>query len=409
MEMRPEELDLTVQYYRPEEPDTTPSLTQNIFDNAARLVLSVAREARWHNPPSSSRLSFAIGEHCFQWNREISQLVNNADVRNKRNFPEWEDDVEVGDDELWALCDLEEFDHSHLHRLLESQPPAHNHASSADAFPPPATPHNSMTVGRKRSPERDSGAVTTQSKKRPKFDESSICDVIPEPHFLPSRATTDDPDYQPPSVKLQFSPLPPHTLASAMEYMRDPYARLSWIIPVRGRLCWDGATAASILAVSHDAGSPISDDYLPFVNSDSSGSELMWTRDALKDLWNTLINVRELGRFGPLSLSFHVALPAALASSMERISYVGSHKQTTISMSTSMTSNVYVGEPPLRNTRSPLDGIDYIKVFHDAKYTQSLRAVLRAWSYKKAGQKMRLLKEAKLVLVAERSQGLVIC
>ncbi|TFK89530.1 hypothetical protein K466DRAFT_486656 [Polyporus arcularius HHB13444] len=422
--MQPEELDLTVQYYRLEHgTDATPSKSQDIFDDATRLVLSVTREVKWYTPSSSS-LSFAIGEHCFQWNREVPELENDADVRSNRDIAEWEDDVAVGDDELWALAELEEFDHSRLHRLLEAQPPGHNHAPSADdpallgdALTPPADPstppaanYSNMTVGQKRSPDRDFDALATHASKRPKLDESSTRDLIPQPHLFLSIATTDDPDYQPPSeVKLQWSPLPPHTLSSAMEYMQDPYTRLSWIIPVRGRLQWEGATTASILAPSDDAGSPV-DDQLPCVNSDSSGgSELVWTRDALNDLWNTLKNVRESKRFGPLSLSYHVAMPPALASSMGQYSYIGSHKQTTLSMSSSATSNPSLDDPPSRITGSPLQAVDHIRVYHDAKYTQSLRMVLRVWSYKRAGQKVRLLKEAKLVLVDEYREGLMIC
>lgn len=191
--------------------------------------------------------------------------------------------------------------------------------------------------------------------------------------------------------------------------MQDEYARLAWIIPVRGRLQWAGATAASILEDDHGPRSPASDNLLPFVDSDPSGSKLTWTRGSLNDLWSTLKDLRECGRFGPLSLSFHATVRTGLTDSMEHYSYFGSHKQTTISMSTSVSSDMPADEPQQRNTGPPLSAVDYIKVYHDAKYTKNLRAVLRAWSYRKAGQKLRLLKEAKLVLVDELSRGLVIC
>ncbi|RPD61551.1 hypothetical protein L226DRAFT_461455 [Lentinus tigrinus ALCF2SS1-7] len=408
--MQPEQLDLTVQYYRPEDTGATPSSTQDILNNAERLVFSVTKDVRWYNPPSSNSLSFAIGANCYQWDRETPTSEKNTGVHGDRTITEWEEDVAVKDDELWALPDLEEFDHSRLHRLLDLQPPPPalcDDSSARKLCSPVPTPRN-MAVCRKRSPEQDA-PLTSQTCKRPKIDESSLRDIIPEPHFFPSRATTDDPGYQLPLLKLQYAPIPPHTLASAMDYIQDPYARLAWIIPVRGRLQWDGATAASVLACSHDPSAPVSDGQLPSINSDSSGTELIWTRDSLNDLWNVVKTLREGGRFGPLSLSFHVAMPAALASSMEQYSYVGSHKQASTSISISLSSSLSIYEPQTQHNRLPLRAIDYIKVYHDAKYTMNLRTVLRAWSYEKAGQKIRLLKEAKLVLVDELSRGLVIC
>ena len=138
-------------------------------------------------------------------------------------------------------------------------------------------------------------------------------------------------------------------------------------------------------------------------------SEVVWTRDALIVFWDFLKSIREAGRLGALSLSFH-AVPPASAPSMEPFSYVGSHKQTTIAGSSSVSSIIPTSiiDGPL-SVGSPLRMVDHIKVYHDAQYTQAVRTILRAWSYQKEGQKIRLLKEARLVLVDERSRGLLIC
>lgn len=56
----PAELDLTVHYYRPEHLDDTPPLTQNIFDNAAALAMSVTRDVKWYNPADSDGTDFGV-------------------------------------------------------------------------------------------------------------------------------------------------------------------------------------------------------------------------------------------------------------------------------------------------------------------------------------------------------------
>ena len=56
----PAELDLTVHYYRPEHLDATPPLTQNSFDNAAALAMSVTRDVKWYNPAESDSTDFGV-------------------------------------------------------------------------------------------------------------------------------------------------------------------------------------------------------------------------------------------------------------------------------------------------------------------------------------------------------------
>lgn len=235
-----------------------------------------------------------------------------------------------------------------------------------------------------------------------------------QPHLYSSRPTQDDPDFQRGSLsKLKPSPIPPHTLESAQAYIDDPFARLGWIIPIRGRLQFDGATSASMSACgSGDHSSP--EQCLPVApkptdDTDPTTSELVWTRDALIAFWEFLKGLREAGRIGPLSLSFRAVHPPTTPS-MEPYSYVGSHKQTTgpsgipSSMSTVIPTSASTGPAAV-----PLQLVDHVKVYHDAWYTPTVRAILRAWSYQKDGQKIRLLKDARLVLVDERSRGLLIC
>ena len=184
------------------------------------------------------------------------------------------------------------------------------------------------------------------------------------------------------------------------------------MIPIRGRLQWEGATSASILATSPE--SPTQESPKPPAEGHPD-SELIWTREALVEFWAFLLQLRNAGNCGPLSLSFH-AVPSQSTPSMEPYSYVGSHKQTTVSMSTSRSMSSLVpgsahGLPTAgaSSIGSPLRMVDHIKLYHDARYTPDIRFILRAWAYKKEGQKIRLLRDSRLVLVDERSRGILMC
>ena len=114
---------------------------------------------------------------------------------------------------------------------------------------------------------------------------------------------------------------------------------------------------------------------------------------------------------GPLSLSFHAVPRATAVHSVEEDSYAGSHKQTTPSQleptppsPAAAPESVAPCHPP-----SPLPAVDHFKLYHDAPYTKLVRNALHGWSYRKDGQKLRLLKGAKLVLVDELSRGLLLC
>ena len=55
---------------------------------------------------------------------------------------------------------------------------------------------------------------------------------------------------------------------------------------------------------------------------------------------------------------------------------------------------------------------DYIKVYHDARFAMVIRNVLDAWGYlpseEKEGNKVRVLKGVRLILVNDRSGGILV-
>jgi hypothetical protein len=59
----------------------------------------------------------------------------------------------------------------------------------------------------------------------------------------------------------------------------------------------------------------------------------------------------------------------------------------------------------------PITFVDHIKVYHDAANSMQLRNLLDAWAFQsgEAGaHKVRLLKGARLVLLDERSKGMLV-
>ncbi|TBU39676.1 hypothetical protein BD309DRAFT_969171 [Dichomitus squalens] len=417
--MDDDKLDLTVYKFIPHAEDASQVLSEKILDEATSLVISTTRETVWYTPVRVDYAQFSKRGTCFQYHRAPdAHLVaeTRPSASTTRYLKEWDEDIAVPDEEVCSLADLEEFDHGNLHRLFS--------ARAVDV--PPVMELNTPLadrVGRQpvaddsRKRSQDDLRVSSTSVKRRRIDDKDIPlrGVLPMPHFYASLLTSDS---TPPlshwarwPVKEGVIALPPHTLKSCEEYMEDPYARLAWIVPIRGCLQWDGATSATVLSDIPDGDT--AEDFLPSPAAPRPDGilELAWTKDALRQLWDVLKGLRVAKNLGPLSLSFHVVPLGNATHSMEQYSYAGSHKQTTPSRPGS--SPVSPPAAPESSAScpppSPLREVDHFKVYHDAPYTKAVRNALHGWSYHKGDQKIRLLKGARLVLVDELSQGLLLC
>ncbi len=205
-------------------------------------------------------------------------------------------------------------------------------------------------------------------------------------------------------------PIPPHTHATVEEQVADEFSRLAWVIPVRGYLPWEGATPASVLADPPDdvALDPqVLKPEAPYQNPDSPS--IVWTRDALRAFWQFLQKLRDADNLGPLGLAFYHLPASHTGSSMDPASWHhGSHKQDSTSWPVSPLQDNGCSEA-LEAPRSTLCQMDYIKVYHDARYTKFLRKVLNAWAYRRPGVKVRMLKGATLALLDECEKGLLLC
>lgn len=255
--------------------------------------------------------------------------------------------------------------------------------------------------------------------KRPKLITSSIVDLLPQPHFMASRSikvkeldTTRFPCFS----KRQPLPVPPYTAPSVSELLGSQYRRGAWLIPIRGQLPFEHASMAVIIQSLQDIGLVSELIHL-------TSHKIIWTREILIDFWDFLLKLQQAANLGPITLSFHAAPPDSIftadtASDPTEESTNNPYHQfrqhyskTTIGSSLprdSFTPYVY---------RAQLEATDYIKVYHNAPYSLSLRSVLDAYQYRprkadgsgtsKIGDlgKTRVLKGARLAFMDERSKG----
>lgn len=114
---------------------------------------------------------------------------------------------------------------------------------------------------------------------------------------------------------------------------------------------------------------------------DVQHGRITWTAPAVTDFWTFLLDLREKGTMGPLGISFHPAERSRQRPGGIR-SGPGSH--------------------------GPLSSIDYIKVYHPTARALYLRNVLDAWRYYHPPKKVRVLIDARLVLLDEQSRALLL-
>lgn len=140
--------------------------------------------------------------------------------------------------------------------------------------------------------------------------------------------------------------------------------------------------------------------------------EIMWAPDALQHFWTFLRSIQQAKHLGPLSLSFHAAAANTFPSLSEPVwesnhpYYLQSPRLTT----------GYSDDFAPDICEAHLEGVDYIKVYHDVPYSLSLRGILDAYRYEQVNgqvsgrsgandRKIRILKGARLVFMDERSKA----
>ncbi|KAF8892998.1 hypothetical protein BD779DRAFT_1670007 [Infundibulicybe gibba] len=231
--------------------------------------------------------------------------------------------------------------------------------------------------------------------------DSSLHAVLPQPHFLPTKfhPPTSDPPPVPPYKRAK----PISLLPSIAPFSPQPFSRYSWLVPIRGTLPWDHCTSAIVLE---------SLSALPVPPDCKATNQLTWTRPCVCAFWTFLLTVRTVGTLGSIGVSFHAA---------PWVDSAGSYQQSLDGAQGYSEQRMHETETPLESAgdryRSVLSGIDHIKVYHEAPNAMYLRNALDIWAYKvpkdavgpdeSKPQKIRMLRGARLVLIDERSKGIL--
>ena len=236
-----------------------------------------------------------------------------------------------------------------------------------------------------------------------------------QPHFYATLGLVTSADL-PTTMEFTFKyanprPISPHTLESYRNHLEDPLARCAWIIPIRGSLPWPFVTPASVLPdVAGDSEDTPSQE-LPLRTNSGSCEELIWTRDAMREFWKFLIELRTASRLGPLGLSFRAAPATAQLMSIQTDSGVN-RDPVDVTPAAEEESRASTG----KSSRSSLQAVDHFKIYCDANQAVRLRNVLDAWSFAYQDpndvgrmKKFRLLRGVTLVLVDEESRGILTC
>lgn len=269
-----------------------------------------------------------------------------------------------------------------------------------------------------------------EKKRRPVGDTAiSFYDLIPHPHHHPysadQRPKLDITKRFPPFSKAPFVPIPPFTPDQAGKFLKDPFARGAWIVPIAGRLPWKDCSRARV-----EGNSAIKAGQSTRVPTASLS--IIWSPFVIKKFWSDLLEIRKQAVLGTISLSFHVA-------SMDKANLDKVKFSLTTSYAQTLTTRDLLRRPVQSkdSTRSP-EQCAYVKVYHDVRYTMYVRSVLDAWrtevevpsvsiasrvttsprrsrtsSHTSAAPpekiKIRPLQGAKLILLDETGQAVGIC
>ncbi|KAF9072495.1 hypothetical protein BDP27DRAFT_1418106 [Rhodocollybia butyracea] len=288
--------------------------------------------------------------------------------------------------------------------------------------------HESQFQSRKRArtpiEETEIEVEPGPRKKVPRLDTGSLHHVIPQPHIQLSKSPVS-PKFSAITTYSRALPIfiPPYTSFPQCE----DFDRLAWIIPVRGSLPlpWKqvGATSAVVL-------DPLdSSSFLEIADS------IQWMHSTLQEFWKFLVALKDLKSLGALGISYRPAQSAALC---QRTQKENSGLRSPSSRNSSQVRSQSEQSTALSHSaRLSLTELDYFKIYHDANVSMHLRHALDLFriddqseqsdteesatvtisdlsgfpnSAVDSGkaQRCKVLRGARLVLVDDRSRGILV-
>ncbi|KAH7928836.1 hypothetical protein BV22DRAFT_1126199 [Leucogyrophana mollusca] len=396
--------------------DASPSCSASKLEQGHALVNAASSSSGWVNRSpgfDSSTFKLNFGK-LYMPAMGPPKLSVQAQQGRDRGLKEWGAPLDDEDD-CFALADLEEFESADFSSILAV------HRNKLQ--PHSVSPHPCVVPQHRSRPTSPVLLPEEPPRKRLRFDASSISSVIPQPHFLAApSASFLPPDTRriTPYTKVKPHPIAPYTHSSLEQLISSPYSRGTWLIPIRGSLPWEGSTRASILEPISDGLGP-AEDLRPSgpLNGQDNTSHITWTHESVKSFWQFLVSIQRAKTLGPISLSFHAA-PSNTAFSVNATS------KTSVS-SVNQYNSLPGSKPSIEDDgfsayvcSARMQMTDFIKVYHDAKYTMYIRNVLDAYQFvlgpksatvdtsfgdPKKPEKIRILKGARLVFLDDCSKG----
>ncbi|KAJ4490654.1 hypothetical protein J3R30DRAFT_118854 [Lentinula aciculospora] len=356
---------------------TTNYTPKPLLQEGAYLVEQVRNEDMWHNVEIKAEynaLKVLTSSRIITISTPPPQ-INLPDVTTN-TIRDWHESPTP--EEILALDDLEEFESTDLSSLFCTH-----------------SEYGSQYQRRKRSlpsnlKQSEAFDPDEPSKKFLRFDSGSLHRVIPQPHIQLSKSFIP-PDFDAIQVYDRATPiyLPPHAAPSVPT--TDDFGRRAWIIPARGFLpaTWTEAGASSAVVLDpqqHDSSS---------LDMTTTGSTIKWSHFALKEFWKYLNTLRNLNNFGPLGISFQPAQNAALRLRMEKVklaslscseAHRGLHSANVSSLRSSVSTDSQSGQSSLVSTTRSLSlslrDCDYFKVYHDTKISMHLRHAFDIFTFR---------------------------
>lgn len=378
------------------------------------LVHAASSSLGWRQPSVSfnKRLFELNYDRLYQFSASPPQVGTPAPQTHA--LKEW--GVPSSDEELFVLEALEEF----LHLKLEAPRarPARKRPASQDSLPDIRDCESRLTA--RSSTYQVSLEPPT---KRPKYDVASISHLIPQPHYVPGPNGSLwplDSERLRPYRRVRPSPIAPFDVASASLFLNSVYNRAAWLIPVRGSLPWDGATCATILAppqVLQENDTPLPSGPAPLRDGIS---RITWTHHSILHFWEFLIAIQQAKNLGPISISFHSASSNSAFTFGPAAESGNRPIQPAQAEGSANLSDGFADQ--VRHVQ--LEATDFIKVYHDTKYSFYLRNILDAYSYTpeatppernptsceiaESMTKIRLLKLARLVIFDDQYRAVLL-
>ncbi|KAG1803927.1 uncharacterized protein HD556DRAFT_617364 [Suillus plorans] len=377
------------------------------------LVHAASSSLRWRKPSVSFNKRLFALKHDRLYQFSISPPQVGISAPQTHVLKDW--GVPPTDEEALAIEALEEFIHLKWEipyaRIARKRPALQDSCSDI---------HDSQSRQTTRSSTYE--VSLEPPTKQPRYYTASISNLIPQPHYVPGPHIGFRPldnEHLRPYRKTRPSLIAPFDLASAKLFLNSIYKRAAWLIPLRGILPWDGATCATILEPPQgDDTSSLPSGPAPLCDGISG---ITWTHHSIVHFWHFLISIQQAENLGSISIVFHSALSDTASTLDSALGLTSGNGNRPVQPAQARRSADLSGS--FSDKVRQLEAMDFIKVYHDTKYSFYLRNILDAYRYipeetvsdserrnQVAGlmTKIRVLKLARLVIVDDQSRAVLL-